>query len=106
MVDNRSYLSTTSLLLASTALVTGSSLVTAGLVLTTGSVGSAYEVCIALGLGSLLASLIMGGFDLIRNVAMLGCEGWNVRRVTGSLMLRIVLLCLGTLLMVLSLFLI
>ena len=106
MADNRGYLSTASLLLVTTAVLMGASLISAGLVMSAAPVGAAYRIVIALGLGCLLAGLILGGLDLVRNVALLGCDVWNVRSVAGPLRLRVLLLCLGALLVALSLFLI
>ena len=106
MADNRSYLGTASLLLATTAMLLAGALIATAWVLTSATPGTAYRVCVAFGLGCLLASLILGGLDLVRNVALLGCDAWNVRGVAGPLRLRVILLCLGALFAALSLFLI
>jgi hypothetical protein len=106
MANNRDYLIPATGLLLTTAVLLAASMVMAAMALTSVAVGIDYLVCIAIGLACLIASLVLGCQDLVRGIALLGCEDWSVRRMMRPLAVRLVLVCLGTFFMALSLFLV
>ena len=104
MSANRTYLTVGSVLLSGTVILMGVSIGASGLVLSGTTVSAGYSVCVGIGLFSLLISLVIGCYGMTKSLLWLGCEQWNVRMVARLFVSQIVFLCVGILLLVISLF--
>jgi len=72
--------------------------------LTNTATGLPYFIIAGLALFSLFVSLGFGCHGMIKSLSMLGCEQWNIRLVYSGFVIQIVLLCIGLLCYLLSLF--
>ena len=61
-----------------------------------------YIILSALGLLLLFLSLLVGCYGFLTSLKLLDCAHWNIRMVASSTTVQLVLLCLGTLFILLT----
>lgn len=104
MLNHRSYLHVVVTMIASTVVVIAILAAITGYLLTNTATGLPYFIIVGLALFSLFVSLGFGCYGMIKSLSMLGCDQWNIRLVNSGFVIQVVLLCIGLLCYLLSLF--
>jgi hypothetical protein len=66
-------------------------------------IGTAYIIFVSAALSSLLLSLCIGGYGMIKSLLLLDCDQWNIRMVSCGFVIQVVLICIGLLCFLMSL---
>ena len=104
MASNRTFLKLAAAQMASTVFALAIFSATTAYIVSSAPAGVTYFILSGLGLFSLFLSLVIACYGIVKNISLLGCEYWNVRMVRASFIIQNILLCLGVLIYLVSLF--
>ena len=104
MSGNRDYLQVGVTVVASTVIALAILAMITGYIISSTVTGTTYTVVVSAALISLLLSLCIGCHGMIKSLLLLGCDEWNIRMVSFGFIIQIILLGMGLLCYLISLF--